>query len=73
LKNNSRRRPGFLLLDAARILCAILLPPLSVFLTVGLGWPFVLNILLTLLGYVPGLVHAVWLISSRAAIADRVP
>jgi uncharacterized membrane protein YqaE (UPF0057 family) len=65
------RRAGFLLIDSLRILCAILLPPLSVFLIVGLAWQFWLNVLLTLLGYVPGMVHAVWMIASRAAIADR--
>ncbi len=46
-----------------RILFSLLLPPLGVFLTVGLGKHFWLNLLLTLLGYVPGIVHAVWLIS----------
>lgn len=51
--------------DAIRILLAILLPPLGVFLQVGLGLQFWLNILLTLLGYVPGIVHAVWIILRR--------
>ncbi len=46
-----------------RIVVSILLPPLGVFLRVGLGKHFWLNILLTLLGYIPGLVHAVWIIS----------
>jgi uncharacterized membrane protein YqaE (UPF0057 family) len=40
--------------NLARVLLAILLPPLGVFLTVGIGGQFWLNILLTLLGYVPG-------------------
>jgi uncharacterized membrane protein YqaE (UPF0057 family) len=48
-----------------RILLAILLPPLGVFLQVGLGAQFWLNILLTLLGYIPGIVHAVWIIARR--------
>jgi uncharacterized membrane protein YqaE (UPF0057 family) len=52
-------------LDPVRILCAILLPPLGVFLQVGLGGQFWLNILLTLLGYIPGIVHAVWIIATR--------
>lgn len=46
-----------------RILLAILLPPLGVFLKVGLRGPFWLNVLLTLVGYVPGIVHAVWLLT----------
>lgn len=51
--------------DALRILCAILLPPLGVFLQVGFGLQFWLNILLTLFGYLPGIVHAVWIILRR--------
>lgn len=46
-------------------LVAILLPPLGVFLQVGIGGAFWLNILLTLLGYIPGIVHAVWIIAKR--------
>jgi len=51
--------------DLIRILLAILLPPLGVFLQVGIGPQFWLNILLTLLGYIPGIVHAVWIIAKR--------
>jgi uncharacterized membrane protein YqaE (UPF0057 family) len=51
--------------DIIRILLAILLPPLGVFLQVGLGLHFWLNILLTILGYVPGIIHAVWIILRR--------
>lgn len=43
------------------ILLSILLPPLGVALSRGIGKQFVINIVLTILGYVPGLVHAVWL------------
>ena len=52
-------------MDLLRIVIAILLPPLGVFLQVGLGRHFWLNILLTLLGYIPGIVHAVWIIARR--------
>ncbi len=51
-------------MDLIRILFAILLPPLGVFLQVGLGLHFWINILLTLLGYIPGIVHAVWIIAT---------
>ena len=51
--------------DFIRILIAILLPPLGVFLQVGFGADFWINILLTLLGYVPGIVHAVWIIAKK--------
>lgn len=52
-------------MDLIRILFAILLPPLGVFLQVGFAGAFWLNILLTLLGYIPGIVHAVWIIVRR--------
>ncbi|MGK7920622.1 MAG: YqaE/Pmp3 family membrane protein [Trichodesmium sp.] len=48
-----------------RILAAIFLPPLGVFLTVGLGGSFWINILLTLLGFIPGIVHAIWVIAKH--------
>ncbi|WP_193186984.1 YqaE/Pmp3 family membrane protein [Nisaea sediminum] len=49
-----------------RLILTILLPPLGVFLTVGIGGHFWLNILLTLLGYIPGIVHGVWVIAKRS-------
>jgi len=49
-------------MDVVRVLLAIILPPLGVFMQVGLGLHFWLNILLTILGYVPGIIHAVWVV-----------
>ena len=46
-------------MDIIRIILAILLPPVGVFLQVGIGLHFWINIVLTLLGYIPGIVHAV--------------
>ena len=51
--------------DFVRVLLAYFLPPVGVFLQVGFGGQFWLNILLTLLGYIPGIVHAVWIIATR--------
>ncbi len=45
-----------------RLLLGLLLPPLGVFLTVGVGSTFLINILLTLLGWLPGSIHAIWVI-----------
>ena len=50
-------------MDILRIALAILLPPVGVFLQVGLRGQFWINVLLTVLGYVPGIIHAVWVIS----------
>lgn len=52
-------------MDFLRVLLSILLPPLGVFLQVGIGPQFWINILLTLLGYIPGIVHAIWIIATR--------
>lgn len=48
--------------DPIKLIFAILLPPLGVFLEVGLKGPFWINILLTLLGYIPGIIHALYVI-----------
>jgi len=53
------------MVDGCRLLFSILIPPLGVFLKVGLGGQFWLNLLLTLLGYFPGLIHAIWVIFFR--------
>lgn len=52
-------------MDLVRIIIAILLPPLAVFLQVGFGLDFWINILLTLFGYIPGLIHAIWIIAKK--------
>lgn len=52
-------------MDIVRIIVAILLPPLGVFLQVGIGKHFWINIVLTLLGYLPGIIHAVYIIAKK--------
>jgi uncharacterized membrane protein YqaE (UPF0057 family) len=52
-------------MDLLRIFISVLLPPLGVFLQVGFAGAFWLNIVLTLLGYIPGLIHAIWIIARR--------
>ncbi|WP_185805195.1 YqaE/Pmp3 family membrane protein [Pontivivens nitratireducens] len=51
--------------DLIRVILSVLLPPLGVFFQVGLGLQFWINILLTLLGYIPGVVHAIWIIARK--------
>ena len=51
--------------DPLKIILAILLPPVGVFTEVGFGGHFWLNILLTILGYVPGIIHALYVILKR--------
>ncbi len=50
-------------MDLLRIVIAILLPPLGVFLQVGIGKQFWINVLLTIFGYVFGIIHALWVIA----------
>ncbi|WP_412971885.1 YqaE/Pmp3 family membrane protein [Glaciecola sp. MF2-115] len=52
-------------MDLLRVILSIILPPLGVFLQVGFTKHFFLNILLTILGYIPGVVHAVWIIAKK--------
>jgi uncharacterized membrane protein YqaE (UPF0057 family) len=49
--------------DIIKLVLAVFLPPVGVFLEVGFGLHFWLNIVLTILGYIPGIIHAVWVIA----------
>ena len=51
--------------DFIRIILSVIIPPVGVFFQVGLGLHFWINILLTLLGYIPGLLHAIWIIVKK--------
>lgn len=44
------------------VICALFFPPLPVFLKDACGIHFWLNILLTICGFFPGLLHALWVI-----------
>ena len=46
-----------------RILLAIFFPPIAVLVTTGFGLQFLLNIVLWILGWLPGTVHALWLMN----------
>ncbi|KAL9248204.1 hypothetical protein vseg_021556 [Gypsophila vaccaria] len=45
------------------ILLAIILPPLGVFLKHGCKIEFWICLLLTCLGYLPGIIYAIWVIT----------
>lgn len=59
------QRPGVEGPDIFRVILSILLPPLGVFFEVGIGKHFWINIVLTLFGYIPGIVHALYVIFTR--------
>lgn len=48
-----------------KIILAIFLPPAAAFLQVGLSTHFWINVILTLLGGIPGMLHALWLVFSN--------
>ncbi|MGY8813412.1 MAG: YqaE/Pmp3 family membrane protein [Gammaproteobacteria bacterium] len=41
------------------------LPPLAAFLQIGISTHFWINIILTILGVVPGICHAYWLVLTK--------
>jgi len=47
-----------------KIILAIFLPPVAAFMQVGVGLHFWLNILLTICGGLPGMIHALWLVAT---------
>jgi uncharacterized membrane protein YqaE (UPF0057 family) len=47
------------------VILAIILPPVAVLIKDGLGLQFVINIILTLIGWLPGVIHALWVIFVR--------
>jgi uncharacterized membrane protein YqaE (UPF0057 family) len=49
-------------MNALRIVLAVLLPPLAVFLHIGFRLHFFLNAGLTVLGYLPGVIHALYVV-----------
>lgn len=51
-----------------RYALGILVPPVGIFLTYGVSATLVINILLTLLGWLPGSIHAVWAIAKQDEI-----
>jgi uncharacterized membrane protein YqaE (UPF0057 family) len=53
-----------------QIVASILLPPLGVFLVTGVSSALVINILLTLLGWIPGVIHALWILSKQSEKAN---
>lgn len=49
-----------------QIAASILVPPLGVFLISGVSSTLFINILLTLLGWIPGIIHALWILSKQS-------
>ncbi|KIJ35275.1 hypothetical protein M422DRAFT_180963 [Sphaerobolus stellatus SS14] len=57
--------------DILLILVAILFPPAAAFIITGCSCDLLINILLTVLGYIPGHIHAFWLIYKKIKAEEQ--
>ncbi|KAF8308217.1 UPF0057-domain-containing protein, partial [Clavulina sp. PMI_390] len=57
--------------DVLLILVAILFPPAAAGFITGCSCDLLINICLTILGYIPGHIHAFWLIYRKAKAEER--
>ncbi|KAF8524469.1 UPF0057-domain-containing protein [Gautieria morchelliformis] len=57
--------------DILLILVAILFPPAAAAIITGCSCDLLINILLTLLGYLPGHIHAFWLIYKKMKAEEQ--
>lgn len=48
--------------DIFKLILAFILPPLGVFLEVGCAASLFINIILTIIGWIPGIIHAIFII-----------
>lgn len=55
-----------------KIVLAVLVPPVGVLLTYGLSTTLLINVLLTLLGYLPGMIHGLWAVLKHYEKANQV-
>lgn len=51
--------------NIVNLILAIFLPPVGAFLQVGVSTHFFINIVLTIMGVLPGILHAVWLVVTK--------
>ncbi|KAF8882176.1 hypothetical protein CPB84DRAFT_1686815 [Gymnopilus junonius] len=57
--------------DVLLIIVAILFPPAAAAFVTGCSCDLLINILLTILGYIPGHIHAFWLIYKKMQAEER--
>ncbi|KLU07359.1 Stress induced hydrophobic peptide [Rhodopirellula islandica] len=55
-----------------RLLLVFLLPPVAVYMQIGVGHYFWISLILTLLGFVPGLVYSLYIMASRPPGLSRL-
>lgn len=57
-------------MSIVNVIVSILLPPLGVFMNMGISQALIINVLLTLLGWLPGVIHALWILSKKSEQAN---
>ena len=57
-------------MKSLHLLLGVLLPPVGVFMAFGVGSTLFINIGLTLLGWIPGIIHAVWAIAKQDQVGS---
>ncbi|PPQ73718.1 hypothetical protein CVT26_010849 [Gymnopilus dilepis] len=57
--------------DVLLIIVAIIFPPAAAAFITGCSCDLLINILLTILGYIPGHIHAFWLIYKKMQAEER--
>ena len=61
----THHRGGLEASDIIKVIFALLLPPVGVLLEVGFTKHFWINVVLTILGFIPGIIHALYVIVTR--------
>jgi len=64
--------PVIINMKILEVILSILLPPVGVLLKVGLTKHFWINLILTLLGYLPGIIHALYVILRDSSESTHV-
>jgi uncharacterized membrane protein YqaE (UPF0057 family) len=57
------KRRGKKKISVLLIILAIIIPFVAVLIKKGLGKDFIINIILCILGYIPGIIHALWVVT----------
>ncbi|MFW5760551.1 MAG: YqaE/Pmp3 family membrane protein [Cyclobacteriaceae bacterium] len=59
-------------MSVLQIILAIFLPPVAVVMSRGLSGAFWLNVLFTIIGWLPGVIHAFYILSKNKTHSTRV-
>ncbi|MBX9852432.1 MAG: YqaE/Pmp3 family membrane protein [Cytophagaceae bacterium] len=57
-------------MSIAEMILAVFFPPISVLMRYGFGGKFLLNLLLTIVGWLPGVIHAFVILSKKETVSN---